>query len=215
MPTTDINKLSAAELARLAKEARAKERAQADAKRREYDRLRDEYLETCFGKMAELSATLKEFKDHAVKLGLELHEKMYLAYDREPKEGIDSYTLTSSDGLRKVVIERQWRCEYDETSIMAIETIRQVLRDKFEGRNKGMYKIIDSILMRNTKGDYDERLVAKLRKHEEDVSDPRFSEALDLLAKSYRPTSSQTYIRAYRKDEQGRWQDITMNWSRM
>ncbi len=214
MPT-DISKLSAAELAKLAKEAKAKEQAENAEKRKAYDKLRDSYLDTVFGKMEELSAQLNVFKAESVKLGIELHAKMYEAYGREPKEGIDSYTLTSADGLRKVVIERQWRCEYDETAEVAITQIKEVLRDKFANRNNAVYSMLERVLLRNNKGDYDERLVAKLRAEEPKVNAPRFSEALAMLAAAYKPTSSQTYIRAYRKRDDGKWEDITMNWSRM
>lgn len=214
MPT-DITKLSAAQLAKMAKEAKARELAENAAKRKAYDRLRDDYISTVFGKMEELSAQLSAFKDESVKLGLELHAKMYEAYGREPKDGIDSYTLTSADGSSKVVIERQWRCEYDETAEVAIAKLKEVLRDKFAQRNQAMYSMLERVLLRNNKGDYDERLVAKLRAEEDKVNDPRFSDALAMLAKSYKPVSSQTYIRAYRKGAAGKWEDITMNWSRM
>lgn len=206
-------------LAQMRKELKEKEaafKAQRAGAVKEYEATRDKYIDTVFGKMAELSEVLREFKTESVKLGLELHDKMYEVFGREKRDGMDSYTLTSADGLRKVMIERQWRCEYNETSLVAIDTIRTVLREKFEGRNKAMYSIIDAILMRNNKGDYDERLVARLRKHEEAVGDQRFSEALDILAKAYQPTTSQTYIRAYRRDTgNGKWVDITMNWSSM
>lgn len=214
--STDISKLSARELAELAKKKRKQERDTAQERRRQYDQLRDTFIDTVFGKMAEYSEKLREFKEESVRLGLELHDKMYEAYGREKPDSIDHYSLVSADGNRKVTIERQWRCEYDETSTVAIGTIRQVLREKFEGRNKGMYGIIDAVLMKNNKGDYDERLVAKLRKHEAAVDDARFSEALDILARAYKPTTSQTYIRAYAKDPTtGKWVDLPMNWSSM
>lgn len=216
MSTSTTNTKTLAQMRRELKEKEAAFKAQRASAVKEYEATRDKYIDTVFGKMAELSDVLREFKSESVKLGLELHDKMYEVYGREKRDGMDSYTLTSADGMRKVMIERQWRCEYNETSIVAIDTIRAVLREKFEGRNKGMYGIIDAILMRNNKGDYDERLVAKLRKHEEAVGDPRFSEALDILAKAYQPTTSQTYIRAYRRDNgNGKWVDITMNWSSM
>ena len=215
MSTTDINKMSAAELKAALKKKQATEKADMAAKKKSYDKMRDDYIGTVFSKMDEMSSKLREFKTESVKLGLELHEKMFEAHGRTSKPGVDHYSLVSADKQSKVVIERQWRCEYDETSTVAIQTIREVLREKFEGRNKGMYGIIDGILMKNGKGDYDERLVAKLRKHEEAVGDPRFSEALDILAKAYRPTTSQTYIRAYRRNEGGKWVDVVMNWSSM
>lgn len=210
-----IDNMSSADLKAALKKKREEEKAAKVNAKTSYDKLRDSYIATVFGKMDEFSGQLKAFKDESVKMGLELHAKMYESLGREPKAGIDSYTLTSADGKSKVSIERQWRCEYDETSTVAIETIRTVLREKFEGRNKAMYAIIDGILLKNNKGEYDERLMAKLRKHEEAVDDKRFSEALDTLARAYRPTTSQTYIRAYRRNDAGKWEDVVMNWSAM
>lgn len=213
--STDISSMSAAELKKALKEKQAAERAEAEARKRSYDRLRDSYINTVFDKVEALSAELRKFKADSVKLGLELHEKMYEAYGRERRDGIDHYSLVNEEATRKVVIERQHRCAYDERAEVAIGQIKDVLRDKFSGRNKGMYEIIDGLLMKNHKGDYDERMVAKLRKHEGTVDDPRFSEALALLAQSYRPVDSQLYLRAYRKDEAGKWEDLPMNWSGM
>lgn len=212
---SSVETMSAAELKAALKKKQADEKAAKANAKKGYDQLRDSYIETVFSKMEELSAQLRDFKGESVKLGIELHTKMYQTLGREPKDGIDSYTLTSADGLRRVSIERQWRCEYDETSTVAIDTIKAVLRDKFEGRNKSMYRIIDDILSKNGTGDYDERLVARLRKHEEAVDDKRFSEALDILAKAYKPTTSQMYIRAYRREPGGKWRDVVMNWSAM
>lgn len=212
---SSVETMSAAELKAALKKKQAEEKAAKANAKKGYDQLRDSYIKTVFSKMEELSAQLRDFKGKSVHQGIELHTKMYQTLGREPKDGIDSYTLTSADGLSRVRIERQWRCEYDETSTVAIDTIKAVLRDKFEGRNKSMYKIIDDILSKNGTGDYDERLVARLRKHEEAVDDKRFSEALDILAKAYKPTTSQMYIRAYRREPGGKWRDVVMNWSAM
>lgn len=213
--STDVSKLSAKELSQLAREKRKKEEAEMLERRRQYDATRDSFIDTVFGKVEELSAQLSEFKRDSIKLGLELHDKMYEAYGRAKKDGMDHYSLVSADGTKRIVIERQHRCEYDERAEVAITAIKEVLRDKFSGRNKGMYEIIDGLLMKNHKGDYDERMVAKLRKYEAQVEDERFSKALALLADSYRPVDSQLYLRAYRKNDAGKWVDLPMNWSSM
>lgn len=217
MPT-DINAMSAAELKAALKKKQADEKAAKTNAKKSYDQMRDSFLETTFAKMFELSQAQHEFKNEAVKLGLEVHDKMYEAYGREKREGIDHYSLVSSDGLRRVSIERKHICEYDETVEVGIALVREVLRDKFAERSKKAYRMLESVLMKNKKGDYDEAMVAKLRKHAEEVdNDPRFTEALDIISKAYRPTgSTQLYLRAHRKETaDGRWIDIPMNWSSM
>lgn len=214
MNTANISEMSAAELKALARQKEREEKANTP-QRREYEKQRDTYIDTVFGKMDEVSNMLKAFKSESITLGLELHEKMYEVMGKKRRDGLDHYQLISKDGKRKVVIERQHRCEYDETAEVAIKSIKDVLREKFSGRNKGMYDMLESVLLKNNKGDYDERLVAKLRKHEGTVDDPRFSAALDDLARSYKPVTSQTYIRAYRLNDAGKWEDLAMNWSSM
>lgn len=213
MMAQDPEQLSTAELRTLLRERTKQEKAAREEARTHYARDRDAYVDRIFARMQVLSVELKAFKETSVAEGLALHERMYAAHGRTKKRDLDHYSLVSADGLRKVVVERQYRCAYDETSSAAIDTIREVLRSKFEGRHKGLYAIMDGILIKNNKGDYDERLVARLRKHEAAVNDPRFSEALDLLGRAYRPTTSQTYVRAYCKGPTGSWQDVVMNWS--
>ncbi len=211
-------KQSAAALKAAWKKAQAEEKADRERSRKEYDHLRDKFLETTFGKMYELSQAQQEFKSEAIKLGLEVHDKMYEAYGREKREGIDHYSLVSTDGLKRLTMERKHLCEYDETVEVGITLVRDVLRDKFADRSKKAYRMLESVLMKNKKGDYDEALVAKLRKHAEEVdNDPRFIEALDIISRAYRPTgASQLYLRAHRKETtDGRWIDIPMNWSSM
>jgi hypothetical protein len=209
----DASTLSAADLRVLLRQKEAEERKGRESLRAAYDADRDAYVDHMLTEMARLSTAMQALKLRASTQGQALHARMYEAYGRVKKRELDHFSLVSGDCQRKVVIERQHRCAYDETSTVAIETIRQVLRAKFEGRNKTLYAIIDAVLMKNGKGDYDERLVAKLRKHEPAVNDERFTEALNLLARAYRPTHTQTYVRAYRKDANGRWLEVPMSWS--
>lgn len=216
--STETKTSKAAELKAAWKKAQAEEKTEQTRRKKEYETMRDKFLDTTFSKMFELSQAQLAFKSEAVKLGLEVHDKMYEAYGREKREGIDHYSLVSSDGLRKVTIERKHICAYDETVEVGIQLVRDVLRDKFAERSKKAYRMLESVLMKNKKGDYDEAMVAKLRKHAEEVdNDPRFIEALDIIGKAYKPTgTSQLYLRAYRKETaDGRWIDIPMNWSSM
>lgn len=216
MSTIDITKLSAAQLVKLARDAAKKEKAEKSEARKKYDALRDDYLEKVFIRMADLSKRMKELKANSVRLGIELHAKMYEAYGREIKEGIDNYTLTSGDGLRKVLIERSHVCAYDESVEVGIGLIRDVLRDKFGARSKEAYRTIEALMVKNRAGDYDENMVAKLRSIADTYSgDDRFTKGLDIIAKSYKPYRSQMYMRAYQKDEVGKWKEVVMNWSAM
>lgn len=215
MQPVDLNTATEAQLKAALAAKKKNASAKRDAAKQEFETLKDTYIDTTFNRIEEHSRLLREFKTEAVKMGLELHGKMYEVYERTARS-LDSYSLVNKEGTKRIVIERQHKCEYDERAEVAIGSIKDVLKEKFSGRNKGMYDIIDSLLLKNGKGDYDERMVAKLRKHEATVNDERFSQALQLLSDSYHPVATQLYIRAYRKEAAtGKWVDIPINWSSM
>lgn len=205
--------MTAAELrAHLAEKEREEKKARNQAQAK-YDHDKSNFVWDFVNRAEQYHSALKDFKTKAIKKGNELHDLMYEIFEKEPKE-LKSFTITNKTGNMKVVIERAERHGFNETAEVAISEIKDVLRAKFEGRNKGMYEIIDSILMKNVKGDYDERLVAKLRRHEETVNDERFSKALDTLAAAYYTTQSGTYIRAYKLNEEtNKWDDIVLQFS--
>lgn len=208
----DVNKLSSAQLEELLEQKRKEERAQENAKKKKYLKDRDLFIKRCITQAVDLSHQMREFKKEAIATSGELRDRAFDLQNQEPKE-VKSFSIVTECGQFKVQVENQERQSFDEHAEVAIATIKEVLKEKFENRNKAMYNIIDDILMKNNKGDYDERLVAKLRKHEDDLQDTRFSKALDALSQSYYTTGSATYVRFYRKVKQNRWEDITMQFS--
>ncbi len=213
MQEKSITEMSAAELRKHLEAKEREERKIKDQARRKYEKDRDSFVEAFVSHAAQFHADLKAFKTASITRGNELHDMMYEIFEKEAK-ALKSFTIMNTEKTLKVVVERAERHGFNETAEVAIAEIKDVLRAKFEGRNKGMYEIIDSILMKNTKGDYDERLVAKLRRHEETVADKRFSDALDTLANAYYTTQSGTYIRAYKLNEEtNKWEDIILQFS--
>lgn len=208
-----IEEYSLEELKAQLKKKENAQKAEQAKKERLYQNERDSYVTDAVAAMKELSEKMSEFKHLAIQKGNELHRQMFDIFNKQEKD-LKQFSLISKDGLSKIIIERQERQELDETAIVAIEAIKDVFKRKFSGRNQTMYKILDGILMKNRKGDYDERLVAKLRKYEQDIDDVEFSEALDRLSASYNVIGSATYLRAYTFNvELNRWDDIPMQFS--
>lgn len=191
------------------KEAKKKAKIQQENK---YKKDKDAFIESTIIDFQQFNKMLSNFKDFTLKRGIELYNEMYKVYDREPKDH-KSMTLESEDGQFKIVLENQERVHLDDSAKPGIEMIQEVLKEKFEGRNKTMYDIINSILIKNSKGDYDPKLVSKLRKHVDKVSDPRFTEGLDIIAKAFKTVGTSRYVRAYKRDENGKFQDIVIQFS--
>lgn len=209
----DPNTMTAAELKALLAEKEKEERAEQERKQAAYNRHKDEFIKLMIVQAVAANEQLSTFKKEVVTRGNELHDLMFEVFAKEPKE-LNKFSLINTDGTFKVEIDRAAKQNLDETAEVHIATIKQVFKDKFEIRNKTWFNILETILMKNGKGDYDERLVAKLRKYEEDINDPRFSEALDGLAKAYYVSDTATYARFYRKNEEtNKWESINVQFS--
>ena len=208
-----VSELSVEELQEALKKKQKDELINQKIKKRAYEERRDYLVDTTVDAFKDYQDKLVIFKSLTIALSNELHEEMYQVYNREKKE-LKQFSLTNEKGTRRLVVEQQEKLHFDETAEVAINQIKELLREKFANRNQKMYSLIDTILMKNKKGDYDERLVSKLRKHEADVNDVRFSEALDILSQAYKPEGSSLYLRAYERDTTtAKWKEISIQFS--
>ena len=209
----DITKLSASEIEQYLADKKKEERKEQNAKRKAYETKRDDFIKLSVATAQESAAQLKALKKDVIARGNALHEAMYEIFDKEHKD-LKKFPLITEDGKLKLVIESVDRQQLNETAEVHIAAIKTVLSDKFAARNQVMYKIMNDILIKNNAGDYDEKLVAKLRKHELAIDDVRFSAALDGLAQAYYTTGTATYARFYEKNEDGKtWDHINIQFS--
>lgn len=208
----ETKEFSVEELEQMLKDKKAAAQKELDAKKKKYTRSKEEYINLMVSAFAQAAHDLMQLKQDAIDKGSELHKQMYEIFEKEEKHQ-NQFSLESEDGMHKVVIERQNRQSFNEQAEVHINTIKDILKEKFAGRNKSMYGIIDGILMKNRKGDYDEKLVTKLNQHRDKVDDERFNEALDELAKCYQTYESSTYVRCYKKAEDNSWENINIQFS--
>lgn len=211
--TIDLSKLSAKELKLLAAQAAKAERDAADKEMRDYVRDRDRFISTTVAEMEAISEELTTLKKRTVATGNELHERAYLIKGVEPRP-LKSFQLINTDGDLKLELASADKLELNETAEVHINGIKDLLREKYAERNKSMYRVIDTILSANAKGDYDEKLVLKLSKLESEINEERFSAHLEALRMAFYATGSATYARAYRLNrDSGKWEVINMQFS--
>lgn len=207
------SKLSSKELKELLAKREKEEKKVQRAKEAAYEKEKNDFIQASIVRIIDAAATLKELKTDLIERGTALHSQMYKIYDKEEKDQ-NSFSIDSKDGKYRLNIEKQDRQKFNEKAEVWIHQIRDILKSKFEGRNKGAYELLDSVLMKNNKGDYDEKLVAKLNKHKEKVNSEEFNEALDELAKCYETYESAIYVRAYKMNEQTqKWENINLQFS--
>lgn len=211
--TIDLSKLSKEQLKAALKEREQLERNEQIARERAYEKEKETFIEMTVKTFIDLNAKLSDFKTDVLKSGKQLHKQMYDVYNKEEKQ-LKSFSLTNEAGTMKLEFQSQERQAYNETADVAVGEIKKILREKFAKRNKVVYNMLESILMKNKKGEFDERMVSKLRAQEQDVNLPEFSEALDILSKSFVPIGTSLYVRAYiRETPEDKWNDVHLQFS--
>lgn len=211
-PEKSPTEMTAKELEALLAEKKKAERQAKEKRQREYIKSRDIFIASIVAEMMDLSMQMTVLKKRALTVGNEMHDLLYEVFEREPKE-LKTFTIVNEANNKKLEIQSADRQMLDESADVAIAEIKDILREKFAARNKTVYNMLDAVMMKNNKGDYDERLVAKLRKWESEINDERFSDALDLLSKAYYITGTSMYVRGYVKNERNQWQLVNMQFS--
>ena len=210
---------SSQELKQLLQQVEEEEKEEMERKKRQYKRKRDQFVQEKVEYAKELSRTLAEFKEKIISSGHELHDEMLELFNVKKAKEEDGkvgkqFSLITEDGRFKLTIEREEKTNLDESAEAGIEKIRNYMQTHVKQRDKMLYGMLEELLMKNKKGEWDERLVAKLSKYEDQINNEEFSQGLDILRKAYRTVDSSYYVRFYEKNfNTGKWEHIQVQFS--
>lgn len=204
--------LSTQELEQLLAKRKEAETAELRKKQKTYVDKKEAFIKKTITSFCEAAQFLKSLKSESITDGNTLHKEMYEVFNKAEKHQ-KSFSLISEDGIYKVEISTHDFQTFNEQSEVHLNSIKEIMEEKFAIRNKGVYAILNDIMMKNKKGDYDETLVVKLNKHRQTVNDERFNFALDELAKCFQTYNSATYVRAFKKNDANQWKAINIQFS--
>lgn len=208
----DLSTLTAEELQA---EIERRKTAEQDAKIKEkkaFDSNKEAFLTHTSGKFNQLQAELRQLKDFTISKANELYEQMYRMEGKEPRE-VQSFQMKNKADTIKVVVDRQQILEFNENAEVHINAIKDIFQAKFESRNKSMYGYINDILIKNSKGDYDPRLITKVRQRASEEGHADILAELEKLEACRRVTGTALYCRCYIRNDKKKWQDITLQFS--
>lgn len=204
--------LSTEEILAELEKRKANEKLAESQKRKDFLAEKDLFIQSTVAGFSEISAELKNLKYITITRANELYEKMFQLFDKEPKKQ-NQFTLKSEDGQYRVTVDRQERFEFNEEATVHIESIKDIFKAKFADVDQNLYNLMDSLLMKNNKGDYDPKLLSKVRQKVEALGDAELITSFDNLVKCQQVVGSSLYCRAYKIDDQGKWQDINVQFS--
>lgn len=176
------------------------------------ERLKEKYAFQLAKKASGINSDLINFKD-SVKLMCEEIFNTVMTEKERTKVTKGNFTWYSFDGGIKIEVSINELIEFDSLLIekakqLLLELVSEGIDDK-----KAFLKELVLSAFQTSKGKLDTKKVFGLKKHTARISDKRYHEAMDLIDLAIRRPSSKTYFRIWIKDENGKYQNIDLNFS--
>lgn len=208
----DLSALSAKELQQALDERKKSERARELKARKLFEQDKNDFCNTSLSKFKQMRNELTELKSFVITEANKLYERMYEINGKEARE-VKTFTLKNDDDTVKIVVDRQERLEFTDEATVHINTVKDIFREKFAQRNKGLYNLLDGLLVRNSKQEYDPRLLSRARRQIRELGHEALTEAFDKLYDCQIVVGTSLYCRVYERSEQGRYSDVVLQFS--
>ncbi|MPT33785.1 MAG: DUF3164 family protein [Flavobacterium sp.] len=201
-------KKSVAQLEAELKEARESERIEKLNHKKVYEDLKAETVLRLVAKAYRLSLMLAGFKKDAFD-DMQTVYAILQEYSSRHADGKGNFRI-EHEGMR-VTYKRQGKATFDERSHQAEKHIIDFVNSKFAD-DQDTRDLIMSLLERK-KGELDIHLVQKLYAMENRFNDNNWKRGIELLKESYQYSHSKDYINFEKRDENGQWQTINLQFS--
>jgi hypothetical protein len=164
-------------------------------------------------KFQQMSEKLRKLKHTTIAQANELYERMFTIRGKEIKEQ-KSFSFKNTEGDLQIEVSRPDRIELSPQADVHITAIKEIFKAKYGKLNQGMYNIIDTLLSRNGQGDYDPKMLAKVRKHIYEQNSQELVNEFEALTQCQVITGSALYVRASALNkETQKWESINLQFS--
>lgn len=211
-PQIDLSALTADELQAELKRRQSAEQERQIKDKKEYEADNESFITHTVNKAKTLHNEMKEFKEYTIREANKLYVRMYELEGKEPKE-VKTFSRISADGNMKVTVDMQERFVFTDEAEVHLNTIQEIFKNKFQDRNKGFYKFFERVMMRNSKGEFDPKLLYKAKAEARNLGEDSIIEALNKLDECQRVVGTSLYCRFYARDEKQKWQDVSLQFS--
>lgn len=208
--TKPIHEMTSAELIELGKQRAAEENKKQELRKEAHLKDKENFLSEVLERYNDAQSILSTLKSEAI-----AHAENFnnLKYELEGKPTKEAKSFELKNDKIKIIVESQDRFDFNDEAIVHINAIKDIFREKFENRNKGFYNLLESILIKNAKGEYDVKILTKARKQVRELGDDKLIEEFDKLNDCLIVVGSTKYIRVYTLDEKNKWKDVSLNFS--
>lgn len=199
----------------LAEKEAAAIKAKKDA-RDNYERRREEMINTLSGFAVGLQGQMRDLKHEAfmelAKFRLEMLEYGDIRGGANNK---GSFELKNE--RFKIKFSSQVNKCFDERAELAEKKLKEFLASFVKKKDKSAYDLIITLLERNSKtGDFDFDLINRLYKMKDRFQNPLWIEALEMFMESYSPNGTAQYIQFFEKNPTNNgWDAVVLDFAKL
>jgi hypothetical protein len=174
------------------------------------DKDKEKAIASIIAKAEKIEDSLRAFKVLAFDLGDDIYNQMLEDANIEPGERKGYYTLYSFDKSFKVEVSVSDRIEFDERINFAQIKLNEFIEEKTNGADVELRELISNAFT-TTRGRLDTKRVLSLFTYK--ITHPKWVEAMELIKKSISTNNSVRYMQVYRRDEDGNYSQVNLNFS--
>lgn len=175
------------------------------------DKLRDDTVRRLIGKARQLQAQMMSAKDILFHEFDGFTELSASEYDTKLGGAKGNTTLLSYDGKYKIQRAVSDNLVFDERLQVAKSLIDECLNEWTQGSNDNIKAIINNAFDVDKEGKINTQRVLSLRRL--DISDEKWRQAMAAISDATQVVSSKAYIRFYERDDNGSYQQISLDFA--
>lgn len=178
---------------------------------KDIDKLRDDTVRRLIGKAKQLQAQMMSAKDILFHEFDGFTELSASEYDTKLGGAKGNTTLLSYDGKYKIQRAVSDSLVFDERLQVAKSLIDECLNEWTQGSNDNIKAIINNAFDVDKEGKINTQRVLSLRRL--DISDEKWRQAMAAISDATQVVSSKAYIRFYERDDNGSYQQISLDFA--
>lgn len=216
MSKSILESLTPEERMQLAKELAAKEkkeRLEKDAKKKKYARNREARVQKIAKGWLKIEQQISAFKKE-IAVMMEQQREELNEFGLIPTKSKGGFSITSQDETFRVTISRDTNPAWDETAHKGVEIIKQFLLEKgATSKEPETVELLLSLISKNANGDLEYAKVMTFLKHANTYQDAPWKEGLRLISEGYKIVLKGYGYQFHKKDQAGKWQPVSINFS--
>jgi hypothetical protein len=177
------------------------------------EKLREGSLYKVATSAAKLNTQLLTLKATMREKVVEIVDAIIAENNGKVRETKGNLVLYNFDGSIKLEVNINDRIEFDSVLLDQCKAKLDQLLNENLSTNESFIKDIVMSAFETGRGKLDTKKVLALKKHSSRIKHPLYTEAMEFLDKSIRRPDSRTYYRVWVKDEQGKYENIDLNFS--